>query len=93
MKLDHPNIIKFYGLFCTEEAIYFLMELCESGNLYQKMRETGPLPESEVKNIVRQVCSALNYLHSKNIMHRDIKAENIVLHDKIVKICDFGWAS
>ncbi len=93
MKLDHPNVIRFYGTFCTDKAIYFVMELCESGNLYQKMGESGPFAESEVRRIIRQVCSALDYLHNRNIIHRDIKAENIVVHDKIVKICDFGWAS
>lgn len=50
------------------------------------------MPEVKVAAIMRQVCNAVNELHSNRIIHRDIKPENIVLQDNVIKLCDFGWS-
>jgi len=57
------------------------------------LQKYGVFNEKDARQIMRQVCAGIDYLHNKDIIHRDIKAENIVVHNKVAKICDFGWAS
>ena len=45
-----------------------------------------------MKKYVKELCSAIEYMHKKDVIHRDIKAENILLHENMMKVCDFGWA-
>ncbi len=46
-----------------------------------------------MRRVIRQVCKAVGYLHERNIIHRDIKAENVLVQGSVVKLCDFGWAT
>ena len=106
--LDHPNIIKFHSLSKTEKYFYLSMEYCNGGNLYEalekyKIKYGTPFSEEIVQHLMRQIIDAFKYIHSQNIIHRDIKLENILLNfeseeDKKelnmmkaqIKIIDFG---
>ena len=96
--LDHPNIIRLYDVYITDEKIFIVMELMEGGELFDYVVQKGTLTEEEASKIVKKVTSALVYMHSKNIVHRDLKPENLLLrrkpknaYDSVeVKIIDFG---
>ncbi|CAD8043014.1 unnamed protein product [Paramecium primaurelia] len=94
---DHPNIIKLYEIYESEDYIYLVMELLQGGELFDIILETPFFLESKIALIMFKIFDALEYLHTKNIMHRDIKLENILLKDKSenfdLKIADFGLAS
>lgn len=80
-ELNHPNIVKLYDVLEDEEHIYLVLELAEKGQLYTKLIQKGRLDEATTRNIVLDLMSALEYLHSRDppIIHRDIKPENILL--------------
>jgi calcium-dependent protein kinase len=95
-KLDHPNIIKLYEVYETEKTIYLVTEVCDGGELFYLIVEKKFLSEAQAANIMRQIFSAIAYLHEHNICHRDIKPENILLKEKnnikSIKLIDFGIA-
>ena len=92
-KLNHPNIIKLYNYFETEEEINFLLEYAEGGNLYSLIRKEKGFSENVAYKYFIQIVNAVYFLHRNNIIHRDIKPENILLGDNdLLKLCDFGWA-
>ena len=69
------------------------MELCIGGDLLTYLRKRRRLKESLAKIFIKQLMNALGYLHEKNIVHRDIKLENILLSNRgEIKLCDFGVA-
>lgn len=89
--LSHPNIIKSMNDFEDDRNIYILLEYCPGGDLYKQI-EQEPLSDRISSNYIRQLVSAVKYIHSKNIIHRDIKPDNILLTDNGIKLADFGWA-
>ena len=91
-KIRHPNVVQLYEIYEDEEFFFITMELCEDGNLRQKVKHEGPLAIGEVKIIARKLLAALEYLHSHNICHRDIKPENILFKNDEPKLADFGLA-
>ena len=109
-EVDHPNIIKLYEVKETTQYFYLIMELCNGGSLSDRLEEhikkyKRPFSEETVQYLMKQIMSAINYLHLKNILHRDIKLDNILVNfdndeDKRnnnmlkakVKIIDFGFA-
>ena len=95
-KLDHPNIIKLYEVYETEKTIYLVTEVCEGGELFYLIVEKKFLTEAQTAVIMRQIFSAIAYLHEHNICHRDLKPENILLKEKenirSIKLIDFGIA-
>lgn len=87
-KLNHPNIIKFYGSF-KGKKIYLTLEYAENGNLYNldKINRT----EQKLVKYIKSIFKALIYLHKQDIIHNDIKLENILLmSNDTVKLADFG---
>ena len=72
MSLDHPNIVKLYEVYDQAEFYVMVMELCEGGELFQKIVKRT-IKENEAIHITRQILSAINYMHYKGIVHRDIK--------------------
>lgn len=92
--LDHPNIVRIFEVLMSTEHLYIVMDFVSGGELYAKITRGGRLSDTECRRYVRQLCSALNYCHSRNVCHRDIKPENILLdaHDNVV-LADFGFAS
>ena len=82
---NHPNIIKLYDVKEKQDATYIIEEFCNGGTLEKFLEkhqneEKVPFSEEIVQHIMRQVIDAFNYLHGKNIMHRDLKFENILLN-------------
>ena len=93
-KLSHENIIKLYNIHEDNESINIIMEYAEKGNLFQLIsKEKSGLDESKAFDYFIQVVNAVYYLHNNNIIHSDIKPENILIgNDNKIKLCDFGWA-
>lgn len=93
--MNHSNIIRLKDFFEDHKKFYIVLEKCDGGELFYKIVNNRCLMENESIGIVKQICCALVYLHSKNIIHRDIKAENFLFknkHTKTIKLIDFGMA-
>ena len=93
-KIDHPNIVKIFEFYSNKSTYYLILEFCEGGNLYEFVDE-NKLSEFQVIYIMFQILSAMNYCHNMNILHRDLKPDNILIKKNEyglfrVKICDFG---
>eukprot|EP01022_Parablepharisma_sp_SALTPOND_P028398 TRINITY_DN70906_c0_g1_i1.p1 TRINITY_DN70906_c0_g1~~TRINITY_DN70906_c0_g1_i1.p1 ORF type:complete len:774 (+),score=121.79 TRINITY_DN70906_c0_g1_i1:6250-8571(+) len=94
--LNHEHIIKLYNHFEDDDHFYLVLEFAPKGHLYEKLKMMGRLTEKLAAQYMREVFSAVEYLHSTNppIIHRDIKPENILLDAKeCAKLCDFGWSN
>eukprot|EP00511_Aplanochytrium_stocchinoi_P001165 CAMPEP_0204827046 /NCGR_PEP_ID=MMETSP1346-20131115/4613_1 /ASSEMBLY_ACC=CAM_ASM_000771 /TAXON_ID=215587 /ORGANISM="Aplanochytrium stocchinoi, Strain GSBS06" /LENGTH=352 /DNA_ID=CAMNT_0051955339 /DNA_START=103 /DNA_END=1158 /DNA_ORIENTATION=- len=99
--LRHPYIIRLHGMFESEKALHVVTEYAAGGELFDYLisRPNGLLSEAEASQLIRQITSAVAYMHMNNVLHRDIKLENILLADKpeehnscVLKIIDFGLA-
>lgn len=91
--LSHPNIVNIYDVGVEDGIYYIVMEYVKGKTLKEIIRERAPLQYFEIINICRQICLALEHAHNNNIIHRDIKPQNILItHDGIVKVADFGIA-
>ena len=91
--LDHPFLVGMIFCFQTEERIYFVMPFIRGGELFQHLRTTKFFPEEKVKFYAASIGLALDYLHNKGIIYRDIKPENILIdEDGYLKLIDFGMA-
>ena len=87
----HCNIVRLYESFETPQHIVFVMEVCGGGDLLTYVRRRRKLKEDAARFLFRQVVTGLAYCHTKNVLHRDIKLDNILLDGKgRVKIADFG---
>ncbi|KAM9611826.1 STE20-like serine/threonine-protein kinase isoform 1-T1 [Morphnus guianensis] len=89
---DHPNIVKLLDAFYYENNLWILIEFCAGGAVDAVMLELErPLTEPQIKVVCRQTLEALNYLHENKIIHRDLKAGNILFTlDGDIKLADFG---
>lgn len=91
--LSHPNIVQVYNTTITNSTKYIIMEYVEGITLKKHIDHRGALPEREVLYYASQVLSALDYIHSKGIVHCDIKPQNIILlQNGSIKVADFGIA-
>lgn len=91
--LSHKNIIKYYTSFSYDNSVYIVMDYAKGGELNKYVSRKGPLSEKEAKMIFQQVHSAIRYMHSMNIIHRDIKPNNIMFLDENHEhalLIDFG---
>lgn len=91
--LNHPNLTKLYGFFHDEKRVYLLMEYPVNGELYKLLKARGPLNDILASHYIYQMADALDFMHQRNIMHRDVKPENILIgFNNIIKLTDFGWS-
>lgn len=77
--LDHPNLMKLYEIYESQNSIYISVELLEGGQLYDKIKNKYKFTIEEIRTVMKGICQGLEAMHAKNIMHRDLKPENILL--------------
>jgi serine/threonine protein kinase len=90
--LVHPNIVSYIGAFvdAKDSNVYIFQEWAPGGSIEGLLKTFGALGQKAAQNYMRQVCEGLVYLHAQNIVHRDIKAGNILVDVDTVKLADFG---
>ena len=94
-QMDHPNIVEL--LHYDTKNLFLVTEYCAHGNLYDPLKSTDGLPALDVKGIALDVASALEHVHSRGVVHRDVKSLNVLLDYgpsglPRAKLCDFGTA-
>jgi calcium-dependent protein kinase len=94
--MDHPNIIRLFETFEDNKIIYLVMELCDGGELFDRIIGAGHFTESQAAILMQQIIRAILYMHENNVCHRDLKPENFLFLTKdpiekaVLKIIDFG---
>jgi len=93
-QLNHPNIVPIYTVEERDNLVYFVMSYIKGDNLGQRLQQHGPIPPVEVRRILREVGDALAYAHHRNVIHRDIKPDNIIIDEETGRamVTDFGIA-
>jgi serine/threonine-protein kinase len=93
-QLNHPNIVPIYTVEEKDNLVYFVMAYIKGDNLGVRLQQHGPLPAVEVRRILKEVAEALAYAHNRNVIHRDIKPDNIIIDEETGRamVTDFGIA-
>jgi calcium/calmodulin-dependent protein kinase I len=94
-QLSHPHIVQLKEVVHTTENTYIVMELLSGGELFNRIVDKGCYPEAEAAELFAQILLSIDYLHSRNIVHRDVKPENILFvssESSDMKLIDFGYA-
>uniref|UniRef100_H3CTH6 Mitogen-activated protein kinase kinase kinase 8 n=1 Tax=Tetraodon nigroviridis TaxID=99883 RepID=H3CTH6_TETNG len=89
-RFRHENIAELYGVLLYDQCIHLFMEAGEGGSVLEKLESCGPMREFEIIWVTKQVLRGLEYLHSHNIIHHDVKPSNIVLMSDKAVLVDFG---
>jgi len=93
-RLDHPNVVKLLEAYESKASVYLVMELVTGGELFDRIVEKGSYTEKDAADLIKQVLSAVAYMHSEGVVHRDLKPENLLYHssdeDSKIMISDFG---
>jgi len=93
-KLRHPHVCNLFDWYNTEDFIYLVMEYASGGELFDHMKSRGKLSENEARHFFKQILSAVDFCHSNNIIHRDLKDKNILLDfQSNIKLIDFGLSN
>ena len=94
--IDHPTVLKYYECYQDDYNYYIVTEYCSGGELLNFLIQNRAFNEAVAANIMKQLLSAVSYCHSRGIVHRDLKTENILIKDSSdiynvrIKIIDFG---
>lgn len=90
-QMKHPNVTKLKRVFEDEKNVYMCMELCENQSLIELMRNRKRITEMELRSYIAQLVEGIRYIHSKKIVHRDLKLGNLFLTANLqLKVGDFG---
>ncbi len=93
-KLNHPHVLKTHQIVQTAEQCYIVMELAHNGDLLDHINDRKKLTEGEARFFFQQICDAVQYCHCSNIVHRDLKCENVMLdrnyNVKLGGMCEAG---
>merc|ERR1711871_1225695 len=94
--VNHPNIIGLHTIFDESKKMYLVMELVSGGELFDRIVKKGSYSEKDASSLIKQIATAVKYLHELKIVHRDLKPENLMYahtgDDSDIKIGDFGLA-
>lgn len=91
--LIHKNILRMYGFFHDAKRVFLVLEYAPNGNLYNKLKREKHFDERTAARYILQVMDAVEFCHRKNVLHRDIKLENIMIDARgNLKLGDFGWS-
>ena len=92
--LRHPAIVRLYGAYGDQDTVLLVMELVEGRELFDAILSRGKFDEPSARNIFSKLCQAVAYMHARNIIHRDVKPENVLVcqSTKRCKIADLGCA-
>uniref|UniRef100_A0A8C5FCG5 non-specific serine/threonine protein kinase n=2 Tax=Gadus morhua TaxID=8049 RepID=A0A8C5FCG5_GADMO len=92
--LRHPHIIRLYQVMETERMIYLVTEYASGGEIFDHLVAHGRMAEKDARKKFKQIVAAVHFCHCRNIVHRDLKAENLLLdHNLDIKIADFGFSN
>lgn len=92
--LKHKHVVEFHSYFEDDENVYIVLENCPRKSLVHMLKQRKTLTEPEVRFHLKQLVSAVKYVHSQNVIHRDLKLGNMLLNDDMeLKIADFGLAT
>ncbi|KAJ3590920.1 hypothetical protein NHX12_008868 [Muraenolepis orangiensis] len=92
--LRHPHIIRLYQVMETERMIYLVTEYASGGEIFDHLVAHGRMAEKDARTKFKQIVAAVHFCHCRNIVHRDLKAENLLLdHNLNIKIADFGFSN
>ncbi|KAK3151157.1 hypothetical protein QOZ80_3AG0242460 [Eleusine coracana subsp. coracana] len=95
-RISHPNIIALHDSMKDHGKIYLILEYCRGGDLHAYLQRRRRVPEAVAKHFIRQLASGLQMLRENNVVHRDLKPQNILLvennENSLLKIADFGFA-
>lgn len=93
-QMKHPSVLELFTYFEDADHVYLILELCRNGELQSYLKKRGHLSEDEARHFLRQIVQGLLFLHSRNVLHRDMTLSNLLLtEDNHIKISDFGLAT
>jgi calcium-dependent protein kinase len=98
-RLDHPNVIKLTHCFDSQSAVYLVLDLCEGGDLFDRLALEAPFVEPVAAKLTSQMLRAVAHLHERGVAHRDLKSENFLFERKgpmvgnVLKLVDFGLSA
>lgn len=98
MSVKHPNIVNTYDVFDSPSVLHLVLEMMSGGELFDIIADKGRLSEQQASQVMRDIITGVEYLHGKDVVHCDIKPENILCKKKNdwpiqVKLCDFGLSN
>ncbi|KAJ1368482.1 hypothetical protein KIN20_029617 [Parelaphostrongylus tenuis] len=91
---EHPSIITIHGFYTTPSFLFAVFEMAPKGELFDQLNSTVTVSEKKARRLMRQLFDGVAFMHSRNIVHRDLKLENILcIDDERIVISDFGFAT